>query len=383
MDSRERMGEKEKLSIQAKHQLKISRFEHLHRQNPFSSPELSHLTTKTPTAAATMLLQLPRLTSSLRDPFDTDHAYLRRKSVLQAALKPQSSARSLDESELARTIAYKQFVAAVVELIDDEVDSDEFREVALTAYRLSSGDGRDEDISRTRIAENKAELQRVVGRSISDVGLQKVISVTRNLVCLQPQDHLVSIAPSDQSVSCGSKDVEFGAELDFKPPFRFLVDIPVEDESLGVESTIPSISLQNGWHDAEAVHRNVAPGNGYDLKCLRKVCEQIVKKSSSELLGDDLAMAICRVLNSDKHGEEIAADLMDLVGYASFETVQDLISVESSQSMIQIVGLSATLPNYLEVQFLRVNPDNGLFFFDSSYCPVPLVQQYIKISEKN
>ncbi|KAJ0973948.1 hypothetical protein J5N97_015913 [Dioscorea zingiberensis] len=61
-----------------------------------------------------------------------------------------------------------------------------------------------------------------------------------------------------------------------------------------------------------------------------------------------------------------------------------LRQVESSQSMIRIVGLSATLPNYLEVaQFLRVNPETGLFFFDSSYRPVPLAQQYIGITEKD
>jgi replicative superfamily II helicase len=42
--------------------------------------------------------------------------------------------------------------------------------------------------------------------------------------------------------------------------------------------------------------------------------------------------------------------------------------VESSQSMIRIVGLSATLPNFADVAvFLRVNPDSGLFFFDNSY----------------
>lgn len=34
-------------------------------------------------------------------------------------------------------------------------------------------------------------------------------------------------------------------------------------------------------------------------------------------------------------------------------------------------------------QFLRVNPETGLFFFDSSYRPVPLAQQYIGISEKD
>lgn len=42
--------------------------------------------------------------------------------------------------------------------------------------------------------------------------------------------------------------------------------------------------------------------------------------------------------------------------------------VESSQSMIRIVGLSATLPNYIDVaRFLRVNPMVGLFFFDSRF----------------
>ena len=34
-------------------------------------------------------------------------------------------------------------------------------------------------------------------------------------------------------------------------------------------------------------------------------------------------------------------------------------------------------------QFLRVNPEAGLFFFDSSYRPVPLAQQYVGISEQN
>jgi hypothetical protein len=42
--------------------------------------------------------------------------------------------------------------------------------------------------------------------------------------------------------------------------------------------------------------------------------------------------------------------------------------VESSQSMIRIVGLSATLPNYQDVAtFLRVNTASGLFHFDASY----------------
>lgn len=61
-----------------------------------------------------------------------------------------------------------------------------------------------------------------------------------------------------------------------------------------------------------------------------------------------------------------------------------LRQVETTQSMIRIVGLSATLPNYLEVaQFLGVNADTGLFYFDASYRPVPLSQQYIGVTEQN
>ena len=54
--------------------------------------------------------------------------------------------------------------------------------------------------------------------------------------------------------------------------------------------------------------------------------------------------------------------------------------MESSQSMIRIVGLSATLPNYLDVaNFLRVNPYEGLFFFDGRFRPVPLGQTFVGV----
>lgn len=54
--------------------------------------------------------------------------------------------------------------------------------------------------------------------------------------------------------------------------------------------------------------------------------------------------------------------------------------VESSQSMIRIVGLSATLPNYIDVaRFLHVNPSIGLFFFDSRFRPIPLKTQFIGV----
>ncbi|KAJ5767604.1 hypothetical protein N7533_000187 [Penicillium manginii] len=57
--------------------------------------------------------------------------------------------------------------------------------------------------------------------------------------------------------------------------------------------------------------------------------------------------------------------------------------VESTQSLIRIVGLSATLPNYIDVaDFLKVNKMAGLFFFDASFRPVPLEQHFIGVKGK-
>merc|ERR1711871_1745695 len=58
-----------------------------------------------------------------------------------------------------------------------------------------------------------------------------------------------------------------------------------------------------------------------------------------------------------------------------------LRQVETLQSMIRIVGLSATLPNYMDVgAFLRVNVATGLFYFDGRWRPVPLETRYIGVS---
>lgn len=57
--------------------------------------------------------------------------------------------------------------------------------------------------------------------------------------------------------------------------------------------------------------------------------------------------------------------------------------VETTQEPVRLVGLSATLPNFEDVAtFLHVNPEKGLFYFDNSFRPVPLQQQYIGITEK-
>ncbi|OCH90702.1 Sec63-domain-containing protein [Obba rivulosa] len=70
---------------------------------------------------------------------------------------------------------------------------------------------------------------------------------------------------------------------------------------------------------------------------------------------------------------------------AVIETIvaRTLRQVESSQSVIRIIGLSATLPNYIDVaEFLSVNRHTGLFYFDSSFRPVPLEQHFIGVRGK-
>lgn len=60
-----------------------------------------------------------------------------------------------------------------------------------------------------------------------------------------------------------------------------------------------------------------------------------------------------------------------------------LRQVESSQSMIRVVGLSATLPNFIDVaDFLGVNRQIGMFFFDQSFRPIPLEQKLIGVRGK-
>ncbi|KAJ3190089.1 DEIH-box ATPase [Gaertneriomyces sp. JEL0708] len=57
--------------------------------------------------------------------------------------------------------------------------------------------------------------------------------------------------------------------------------------------------------------------------------------------------------------------------------------IQQTQEMVRLLGLSATLPNYQDVaHFMRVKPDTGLFYFDNTFRPVPLKQQYIGITEK-
>jgi replicative superfamily II helicase len=69
---------------------------------------------------------------------------------------------------------------------------------------------------------------------------------------------------------------------------------------------------------------------------------------------------------------------------SSLHKIVPLLQVEASQTMIRVVGLSATLPNYADVaQFLGVSPNKGLFHFGPEFRPVPLAMNFIGVTEKN
>ncbi|XP_071903958.1 DExH-box ATP-dependent RNA helicase DExH14-like isoform X3 [Coffea arabica] len=285
-----------------------------------------------------MLLELPRLTNSLRDPFDVDQAYLHRKTILQN-LKPPSSANSVQESQLARKIVYrwddasnevrqvyKQFIGAVVELMGGEVVSEEFQEVALSVYKLfctQLEDVEDDQVDKI-IAEKKLDLQKLFGYEVPLSKLQRVLSLVKRLFELQKKDDGTVYIPEGQDKS--ADDMEFGADLVFRAPTRFLVDVVLEDSDLFIEEAT-EIPNHGAWYELgdSATYIPSASGGNVDLEWLRDACDKIVSESISQLPRDELAMAICRVLDSEKPGDEIAGDLLDLVGDSAFEIVQDLI----------------------------------------------------------
>lgn len=210
-----------------------------------------------------------------------------------------------------------------MELIDGEVQSEEFREVALNVYRIFG----EEESADGNFTQKKSKLQKLIGHAVSDARLQKVAALSQRLYGLQPRNSGAALIVESHVNGTGD-DLEFGADLAFQAPARFLVDTSLEDgELLGEESAAPLSMFHDGWYDHGDPGQNhsTTDGGNFDLSWLRDACDQIVGESTSQLSQDDLPMAICRVLDSDKPGEEIAGDLLDLVGDSAFEIVQDLI----------------------------------------------------------
>lgn len=203
---------------------------------------------------------------------------------------------------------------------------------------------------------NRLELQNLVGHAVSDATVKNVASLAWALHSIQPTHQSETYA---NEVDDGA---EFGADLVFNLPARFLVEAALGERGFqDVESNDVHASFFEGWSGVSDTTKNQS-ARKFDLSWLRDACGQMVRESNSQLSRDELAMAICRFLDSDKPGEEvccflviyifrltmpdpgglylqvkvegiltfflqIAGDLLDLVGDSAFETVQDLIMV--------------------------------------------------------
>lgn len=151
---------------------------------------------------------------------------------------------------------------------------------------------------------NRLELQKLVGHAASDSKVKNVASLARALYSIQPTHQ------SETYVNEVDDGAEFGADLVFNLPARFLVE-----ESLGeigfqdAENNDAHASFSEGWGDVSDTTKNQFVGK-FDLSWLRDACGQMVRESNSQLSRDELAMAICRFLDSDKPGEEVCCFLV-------------------------------------------------------------------------
>lgn len=219
--------------------------------------------------------------------------------------------------------AYKQFLGAVVELLNGEVVSGEFQQVAQAVYALFGGNAAESDATEKAL-EKRNELESLVGYSVQDSIIkklaQKLCSLQRASTNEFVQRNVEDVDENDTS--------EFGASFDFKPPSRFVIDVSLDD-GLPLESgALSSKPFENEQYDACSASiscNTTAIGGSTNLRWLKDQCDLITRSGGSMLSGDELAMALCRVLLSNKAGDEIAGELLDLVGDAAFEIVQYLL----------------------------------------------------------
>eukprot|EP01018_Ginkgo_biloba_P014054 Gb_18049 [translate_table: standard] len=301
------------------------------------------------------LRQLPRLTTTLRASsqqsdyfYDIEKAYLERRHILQTKRR-KKSATLVGNSDLAQKIirewgtapsdvrqTYEQFLAAVSELMDGDVSTEELHESAADIYNILHDF--DDDAAKSNIAYSKNKKEKVqmsLGHVSSDASLQKTASLAQRLHRLQMQGPISSV---DQPNVCIDGKMEADSELEFGMDLKFHVpstspeeDGAEEEEEIFVNAD--NISTCKTAEERESDANSQGYGLQFDhenrsvnLRWLKETCDQIVAAGGrSQLSGDELAMSLCRVLESDNTGDEIAGELFDLIGDNGFEIIQKIL----------------------------------------------------------
>lgn len=176
------------------------------------------------------------------------------------------------------------------------------------------------------------ELQKLIGHTVPESNTLKVASLVERLSGLQSKEHGTGYLP--ELVDENFNGLEFGAELVFQPPARFLVDISLEDSETLVEENSTSSSNHEGWsgYDGSTYFHPSNSEVNFDLEWLQNACDKVVRASNSQLPRDELAMAICRILDSEKPGDEVHSDI-----YSAFVLISQLCTFQFSLLSVRVL----------------------------------------------
>jgi len=160
----------------------------------------------------------------------------------------------------------------------------------------------------------RLELQNLVGHAIADAKLREVAAIAQKLLNLQPTNTNSAVSlERDHDVEEG---MEFGDDLVFQAPARFLVDVSLDDgDIMDFKNTVSLGFQKEEYSHTDPTDHFVVEVEKFNLTWLRDACDKIVRNCNPQLSRDELAMAICRVLYSEKPGEEVFLDVNILYKY--------------------------------------------------------------------
>lgn len=144
-----------------------------------------------------------------------------------------------------------------------------------------------------------------MGYAVQDSVLRKIAQLAQKLGSLLRASSHEFIHRIADDVVDENEGREFGADFDFKPPARFIIDVsldmPLESAESGSETFLKG--QYDDW-STSATSNSTAVRGSVSLRWLKDQCD-LITRSGGSLSGDELAMTLCRVLISNKAGDEV------------------------------------------------------------------------------
>jgi activating signal cointegrator complex subunit 3 len=156
-------------------------------------------------------------------------------------------------------------------------------------------------------------LESVVGYTVQDSIVKKIAQLAQKLGSLQ-QTSIHGFVHGTVEAAEENDRSEFGADFDFKPPGRFIFDVSLDDDLVLESDGSISKPFEKEQYDASfksSIHDSAAIKASMSLRWLKDQCALITRSGGSMLSGDELAMALCRVLISSKAGDEVFNTLLN------------------------------------------------------------------------